>query len=185
MTSKDDMKRFIAVFCGAQDVVPRKHLHAGKELGERMAKNHLGLVYGGGGCGVMGAVANAVLEKDGWVTGVFPDHLRELEQEHKHLNETIITQDMHERKKLMYEKSDMFVIMPGGFGTMDEMFEIITWRQIGLHKKPVLIFNHDGYWDHLVALMDNIIAKRFAKPETREIYEIFDDMDDLMERLKR
>lgn len=185
MTNKDEMKRFVAVFCGAQDVVPQKHLRAGKELGERMAKNDLGLVYGGGDCGVMGAVANAVLESHGWVTGVFPEHLREIEAEHKHLSETIITQDMHERKKLMYEQSDMFVIMPGGFGTMDEMFEIITWRQIGLHKKPVLIFNHDGYWDHLVALMDNIIEKRFAKPETREIYEVFDDMDDLLERLKR
>ena len=182
---KDSMVNFVAVFCGAQNNVPQKHLDAGTELGHRMAKNKLGLVYGGGDCGLMGAVANAVLEKDGWATGVFPKNLREIEEEHKHLSEIVITDGMHARKELMYDRSSMFVIMPGGFGTMDEMFEIITWRQIGLHEKPVIIFNHDGYWDHLVALMNNIIEKGFATPETAEIFEVYDNMDDLIARLKQ
>jgi uncharacterized protein (TIGR00730 family) len=180
---KDSMKNFICVFCGAQNAVPKKHLDAGRELGHRMAANNLALVYGGGDCGVMGAVANAVMEKGGWATGVFPKNLRAIEEEHKHLSEIVITDGMHARKELMYDRSNMFVIMPGGFGTMDEMFEIITWRQIGLHKKPVIIFNHDGYWDHLVALMNNIIATGFATKETAEIFEVYDDMDDLLERL--
>lgn len=183
MIEKDDVKRFICVFCGAQDAVPQKHLDAGKELGERLAANKLGLVYGGGDCGVMGAVANSVLAQKGWVTGVFPVNLREIEHEHKTLSEIVITDGMHARKELMYDRSAMFVIMPGGFGTMDEMFEIITWRQIGLHEKPVLIFNHDGYWNHLIALMDNIIDKGFARENTRDMYEVYDNMDDLVARL--
>jgi uncharacterized protein (TIGR00730 family) len=170
MTPKDNINKYIAVFCGAQNAVPQKHLDAGKQFGAEMAKRHLGLVYGGGDCGVMGAVANAVLENGGWVTGVFPEHLREMEQEHKHLSETIIV-------------AEMFVIFPGGFGTLDETFEILTWRQIGLHTKPVIIFNHEGYWDSLVACMDNMINTGFATAPTRNIYEVVNTMEDLMVRV--
>ncbi|TAE82952.1 MAG: TIGR00730 family Rossman fold protein [Alphaproteobacteria bacterium] len=184
MTQKEELKKFICVFCGAQNAVPQQHLKAGHEFGAEMAKRHWGLVYGGGDCGVMGAVANAVLEHKGWVTGVFPEHLRQIEQEHKHLSETLIVQDMHSRKQLMYKRADAFVIFPGGFGTMDETFEILTWRQIGLHTKPIIIFNHEGYWDHLVALFDNIIATGFATASTRDIYEVIDSYDALLERME-
>jgi uncharacterized protein (TIGR00730 family) len=183
MTDKDNIKKYIAVFCGAQNAVPAKHLEAGKIFGKAMADNNLGLVYGGGDCGLMGAVANSVLENNGWVTGVFPEHLRELEQEHKHLSETIIVEDMHSRKQLMYKRAEMFIIFPGGFGTLDETFEILTWAQIGLHKKPVIIFNHEGYWDHLVALFENVLATGFATPQTRNIYEVINSMDELVKRV--
>ncbi len=185
MTPKEQLKKHICVFCGAQNAVPKQHLEAGRAFGQEMAQRKLGLVYGGGDCGVMGAVANAVLEHGGWVTGVFPENLRAIEEEHQHLNETILVDDMHSRKQLMYKRSEMFVIFPGGFGTMDETFEILTWRQIGLHDKPVIIFNHEGYWDHLVALFDNIIDNGFATPETRDIYEVVDTMDALLERVDR
>ncbi len=183
MINKENITKYIAVFCGAQNAVASKHLEAGKAFGAEMAKHNLGLVYGGGDCGLMGAVANSVLANNGWVTGVFPEHLRQMEQEHKHLSETLIVEDMHSRKQLMYKRAEMFVIFPGGFGTLDETFEILTWRQIGLHTKPVIIFNHDGYWDHLVACMDNIIKTGFATAPTRDIYEVVNNMEDLVARV--
>ena len=114
---------------------------------------------------------------------MFPRHLRNIENEHQGLSEIIMVDSMHERKQIMYEKSDAFVILPGGFGTMDEMFEIITWRQIQLHNKPVFVFNHLGYWDHLVALMDSIITAGFAKEVNRSYYTVaqtFDELTDLI-----
>jgi uncharacterized protein (TIGR00730 family) len=184
MTPKESIKQFICVFCGAQNAVPLHHLEAGKLFGLEMAKRSLGLVYGGGDCGIMGAAANAVLEGGGWVTGVFPEHLRSIEEEHKHLSETVIVENMHSRKEIMYKRADMFVIFPGGFGTLDETFEILTWKQIGLHNKPIIIFNHDGYWDHLVKLFDNIIDSGFATQPTRSIYEVINTMDELLKRVE-
>ena len=173
----------ICVFCGAQNAVPEEHLARGREMGEAIAKAGKKLVYGGGDCGIMGAVANATMDAGGYVTGVFPRSLRNLEKEHTALSEIHVVDTMHERKQLMYEASDAFVIFPGGFGTMDEMFEILTWRQLKLHSKPVIIFNHLGYWDHLIALMDHIITVGFAREETREIYEVVNDFGALKERL--
>ncbi len=171
----------VAVFCGAQNAVPQTHLDMGKELGSRLADNNISLVYGGGDCGIMGAVANAVMAKDGWVTGVFPESLREIENEHQSLSEIVIVDSMHTRKELMYRKSDMFIILPGGFGTMDEMFEILTWKQLNLHDKPIVIFNHEGYWDHLIALMDNIIGNGFAMKGTEELYDVVISLDALQD----
>ena len=110
----------------------------------------------------MGAVANACMAAGGHVTGVFPISLRNLENEHKGLSEIVIVGSMHERKKLMFDLSTGFIVLPGGFGTMDEMFEILTWRQLQLHEKPIVIVNYDDYWKPLIALMDNIVRERFA-----------------------
>ncbi len=181
MLKSNKSKLSVCVFCGAQNAVPQAYLEAGREFGQRLAENNLALVYGGGDCGVMGAVANAVLFHDGWVTGVFPENLRQLEQEHHALSKIIIVDSMHTRKEIMYRKSDMFVIFPGGFGTMDEMFEIITWRQLRLHNKPIIIFNQNGYWDHLVSLMENIIETGFAREETYSFYKVVSTLDELME----
>ncbi|MCI5050107.1 MAG: TIGR00730 family Rossman fold protein [Rickettsiales bacterium] len=170
----------ICVFCGAQNAVPEKHLELGTQLGEKMAANEKTLVYGGGDCGVMGRIANSVMSKGGWVTGVFPRSLRNIENEHQSLSEIIIVDGMHERKQIMYQKSDAFLVLPGGFGTMDELFEILTWKQLQLHDKPIIIFNHEGYWDHLVALMDNIINTGFAREENRSYYKVVNSMDELL-----
>jgi uncharacterized protein (TIGR00730 family) len=171
----------ICVFCGAQNAVPKEHLEIGKEFGKRLAQADKRLVYGGGDCGVMGSVANATMAAGGAVTGVFPRSLHNIEKEHDGLTEIIVVDTMHERKQIMYQRSDAFIIFPGGFGTMDEMFEILTWKQLRLHDKPVIIFNHLGYWDHLIALMDNIITTGFARPETREIYTVVHEFDELLE----
>lgn len=172
----------ICVFCGAQNAVPAEHLEIGRVMGETMAKAGKTLVYGGGDCGVMGAVANAALAAGGEVIGVFPHSLREIEKEHTGLTEIHVVDSMHERKQLMYNKSDAFVIFPGGCGTMDEYFEILTWRQLKHHNKPIVIFNHNGYWDHLIKLMDHMIESGFARAETRDIYEVVDDFETLKTR---
>lgn len=174
----------VAVFCGASNDVAETHLDAGKALGEEFAKHDIRLVYGGGDCGVMGAIANATLKNGGKVTGVFPHSLKDIENEHASLTEIIMVDTMHQRKEIMYQRSNAFIILPGGFGTMDEMFEIITWKQLKLHNKPIIIFNHNGYWSHLIALMDNIIAKGFAKDEVATFFMVVDDMPSLVEALE-
>lgn len=172
--------KVVCCFCGAQNAVPQPFLDAGTQLGKRMAQNYIALIYGGGDSGVMGAVANAVMAGGGWVTGIIPESLRDIESEHQQLSKLVVVDSMHTRKELMYRKSDIFAILPGGFGTMDEMFEILTWKQIALHNKPIVIFNQDGYWDHLIALMDVIIATGFARPETRKLYDVVHTVEELI-----
>ena len=169
----------LCVFCGAQNNVAPHFLEMGAEFGKQLAEKNIRMIYGGGDCGLMGAAANASLEHGGKVTGVFPMSLKQIENEHQSLTEIIIVESMHERKKKMYDLTDAFVVLPGGFGTMDEMFEIITWKQLLLHEKPVIVVNYKGYWDHLVALMDNILKEGFATPETRELYEVVDKPEDV------
>jgi uncharacterized protein (TIGR00730 family) len=169
----------ICVFCGAQNAVPKAHLDMAKQLGNDMAAAGKQLVYGGGDCGLMGAVANGVLEKGGRALGVFPRSLGRIEVEHKGLTNMVMVDSMHERKQIMYDNAEVFVILPGGFGTLDEMFEVITWRQIKIHEKLVVVYNHDGYWDHLLTLMDHMIHLGFARPETRQFYTIANTKDEL------
>jgi uncharacterized protein (TIGR00730 family) len=173
----------ICVFCGASRGVPQAHLDAGSALGTLLAQRTIQLVYGGGDSGLMGAVANAVLTGGGYVTGVFPRSLKNLESEHTRLSETILVESMHERKRIMFERCDAIVVLPGGFGTMDEMFEIITWKQLRFHDKPIVILNHQGYWDPLIALMENIIHTGFARAETRQLYTVVDTLEDIFKAI--
>jgi len=170
----------VCVFCGASNNVAKHFLDIGAEFGKILAQNDVTLVYGGGDCGIMGAVANATMQTGGHVTGVFPVSLRNIENEHASLSEIIIVDTMHARKQCMFERSEAFIVFPGGFGTMDEMFEIITWKQLLMHNKPVIIFNYQGYWDPLIALMENIIANGFAKREVKEFYRVVDNVEDIL-----
>ena len=174
----------VCVFCGAQNKVPQTHLDAGPRFGYWLAGQGITFVYGGGDCGIMGAVANGVLAEKGRVTGVFPESLKEIENEHQNLTEIIMVETMHQRKEIMYQRSDVFIIFPGGFGTMDEFFEILTWKQLNLHDKPIIIFNHKGYWDDLVHLMENIIATGFAQPSSAALYQVVDKLESLQEALE-
>jgi uncharacterized protein (TIGR00730 family) len=174
----------VCVFCGAQNAVPQEHLDIATKLGTELAAANKALVYGGGDCGLMGRVANSVLEAKGKVIGVFPRGLRRIEMEHTGLTKMFLVDSMHERKQIMYDHADVFVILPGGCGTLDEMFEVITWRQIGIHDKPVLIFNHKGYWNHLVALLDGMIETGFARAETRKFYTVVDSFEELLGALE-
>jgi uncharacterized protein (TIGR00730 family) len=174
----------ICVFCGAQNSVPQAHLDMAQQLGRDLAKNKRKLVYGGGDCGLMGQVANGALLGGGEVVGVFPRSLSRIEVEHQALSKMYLVDSMHERKQIMYDHADAFVVLPGGFGTLDEMFEVITWRQIGVHKKPVIILNHNGYWNKLEELMEHMISSGFAKPVTREFYQVVNSTEDLYKLLQ-
>jgi uncharacterized protein (TIGR00730 family) len=179
MTQEINQMNSICVFCGAQNTVPEAHKEMARQLGVDMAKAGKQLVYGGGDCGLMGAVANGVLEGNGKAIGVFPRSLGRIEVEHKGLSNMIMVDSMHERKQLMYDHSDVFVILPGGCGTLDEMFEVITWRQIKIHEKPVIIYNHNGYWDHLALLLEHMVATGFARVETRQFYTFVNTKEEL------
>lgn len=174
----------VCVFCGASNNVPATFLNIGKSFGGMLVEKGIRLVYGGGDCGIMGAVANAVLSNKGYVTGVFPRSLKDLESEHASLSEIIMVESMHERKRIMFERSDAIVVLPGGFGTMDEMFEIITWKQLRFHQKPIIILNHEGYWNPLITLMDNIIDTGFAREEVRSFYQVVDTAEGVISALK-
>lgn len=176
-------KKSVCVFCGASNNVDKKFLDIGAEFGKLLASRDITLVYGGGDCGVMGAVANSTMKHGGYAIGVFPRSLRNIENEHQSLTEITIVDTMHERKQNMFERSDAFIVFPGGFGTMDEMFEIITWKQLMLHDKPIVIFNYQGYWDPLIALMKNIIESRFAKAEVATYYHVVDKLEDIIDVL--
>ena len=183
MTQEVKTMKAVCVFCGAQNAVPKEHLEMAKELSNDMAKAGKTLVYGGGDCGLMGAVANGVIEKGGETIGVFPRSLGRIEVEHKGLSTMHMVDSMHERKQIMYDNSDVFVILPGGCGTMDEMFEVITWRQIKIHEKPVIIYNHKGYWDHLALLLEHMVNTGFARPETRKFYTFVHTKEELYSML--
>ncbi len=179
MTTLSQRIQSVCVFCGAQNAVPKQHLDMAREFGGDLAKNQIQLVYGGGDCGLMGAVANGALEQGGKVLGVFPRSLGRIEVEHQGLSEMHFVDSMHERKQIMYDNADTFVVLPGGFGTMDEMFEVITWRQIKIHEKDVIIYNHEGFWDPLIKLLDHMIDLRFAREETRTFYTVVNTKEEL------
>jgi uncharacterized protein (TIGR00730 family) len=173
----------VCVFCGASNNVALDFLEEGRRLGKMIADKGLHMVFGAGDCGMMGAVANATLENKGTVTGVYPRVLDGLEKAHSGLTELFIVDDMHERKHTMFDKSDAFIIMPGGFGTMDETFEVITWKQLNTHNKPIILYNYKGFWDNWTALTDQFIDMGFASQKTRSMYEMVDSLEGIFEKL--
>ncbi len=176
--------RSLAVFCGSRVGLNAQYAAAGRELGHGLAKAGIRLVYGGGRIGIMGVVADAVLEAGGSVLGVIPDFLKQWEVEHQGVQTMVITGSMHERKTRLYEESDAFLTMPGGLGTFDETFEIITWRQLRLHDKPILLCNIAGWADHLVAMFNHAINDGFAAPSARDLVEVLDSVPAVMDRLR-
>src|SRR5882724_11747956 len=145
----------LCVYCGSSDRVAAAYREAARRLGTILAASGIELVYGGGRIGLMGLVANAALEAGGRVIGIIPAHLHDAEIGHSGVSELIVVGSMHERKQRMFEMSDAFAVLPGGLGTLDEAFEIITWKQLSLHDKPVVILDVAGYWAPLVALIEH------------------------------
>ncbi|MBK7858384.1 MAG: TIGR00730 family Rossman fold protein [Archangiaceae bacterium] len=175
--------RSITCFCGARDGARAEYRLAAKALGEAMAARGLQLVYGGGGHGMMGALADAVLGKGGTAVGVIPHGLSRAEFEHQHLSELYRVDSMHERKALMEQRADAFIALPGGFGTLDELFEIATWSQIGLHQKPVGLLDTLSYWDGLKVQIHRAIADGFVAKQLETLLVVDDDPVRLLERL--
>jgi uncharacterized protein (TIGR00730 family) len=159
----------ICVYCGANfngDPVLRQAI---SDLAQVFADQDIRLVYGGGSVGVMGIIADDVLERKGSVTGVIPQFLLDLEVGHKEVTELIVTENMHQRKQKMADLSDGFIILPGGFGTLEEFFEVLTWLQLGLHNKAIGVLNVGGYYDHLFAQLDTMVEHKFLKPNNRAL----------------
>lgn len=171
----------VCVFCGSRVGDNPAFALAASRLGTLLASKNIQLVYGAGNIGLMGVVADACLAANGKVVGVIPTKLVEKEVAHKGLTELIVVESMHERKALMATKSDAFVALPGGFGTCDELFEILTWAQLGIHHKPIGILNTDGFFNPLLAWIDQMIDQGFVKQRFKELLLVAEKPDELME----
>ena len=174
----------LCVYCGSNKGRDPRHAALAGALGAEMAARGITLVYGAGGIGLMTEVADAVLAAKGRVIGVIPDHLARAEVQHGGLSETILVDSMHQRKEIMFNRADAFAVLPGGLGTLDEFFEILTWRQIGLHDKPVVILESGDYWAPLRALLDAVVAQGFAPPSAHRLYHVATSVAQLFEVLE-
>jgi uncharacterized protein (TIGR00730 family) len=168
----DDKRTRICVFCGSSPGNDPVFAEAGRALGRAMVERKLELVYGGGSIGIMGVVADEILSRGGVVRGVIPHSLFIREVGHRGLTECRIVDSMHERKQAMVDMSDAFVTLPGGYGTLDETFEALTWAQLGIHQKPIVLVNTRGFWDHLVAACDRMVTDGFLKQENRDLLNV-------------
>ncbi|MCW7491160.1 TIGR00730 family Rossman fold protein [Leptospira sp. 2 VSF19] len=177
------LKNF-AVYCGSSPGLDPYYTTAAYELGEYLGTQQIGLVYGGASVGLMGAVANGCLSKNGSVTGVLPKFLKKKEIEHSGLRKLILVDTMHERKRVMFDLSDAFIVLPGGLGTMEEFFEIITWSQLGLHNKPIIILNWLGFYNPLLALIQNMVSSGFLKKENAALVQFLENSKDLLVTLQ-
>ncbi|MDE1902077.1 MAG: TIGR00730 family Rossman fold protein [Alphaproteobacteria bacterium] len=167
----------VCVYCGSSNAVAQKFKDSAVKIGATLAQRGVRVVYGGGHVGLMGLVADSALKAGGTVIGIIPEHIRAQEVQHTGLTELHVVPDMHTRKRMMVERADAFIILPGGFGTLDELFEILTWKKLKLHNKPIVIFNQDGYWNEAIALIDKTIAEHFSQPSDRALFKIATDID--------
>ena len=165
----------VCVFCGARAGHDPAHLEAAEATGRLLAANDWELVYGAGDVGLMGAVARAAQAAGGRTLGVIPEHLVDAERGKRDLTRYVVTETMHERKKVMFMNSHAIVVLPGGAGSLDELFEVVTWRQLGLHSKPIFLLNTNGYWTPLIHLVEHVIASGFADASLRDMIHPVDD----------
>ncbi len=179
MGSVSSAVQSVCVFCASSDAAPQKYKDLAASLGTLIAERGLRLVYGGAQSGLMGAAANSALAAGGEVIGVMPEILSGRERAHKNLTKLTITKDMHERQQTMASLADAFVILPGGMGTLAEFFEILTWKQIGLHQKPIILVNMFGFWDPLLATINSCLKDGFLHENPETLFSICDNMEDV------
>jgi len=175
--------RRLCVYCGSSGAVDERHRRAAEQLGAGLAERSIELIYGGGRLGLMGLMAEAVLRGGGRVTGIIPAFLRDAEAAYQDVTELVVVDSMHARKALMAERADAFAILPGGIGTLDEMIEIISWKQLRLHDKPIILVDVAGYWQRLLALFDHLVAEGFARPQTLALMRVVPSVAALLEAL--
>tara|TARA_R110002073_G_scaffold336257_2_gene531265 strand:- start:4212 stop:4805 length:594 start_codon:yes stop_codon:yes gene_type:complete len=179
----NDLKA-IAVFCGSSEGNDTTIISEAKALGRTLAKENITLVYGAAKIGIMGKIAQSSLDNHGNVIGVIPEFLKLKEVVHLGLTELITTNNMHERKLKMHELSDGFITLPGGFGTLEELFEIITWAQLGLHQKPIGLLNINGFYDDLIKMLETMVAKGLLKMTNFELLIVENDIDRLLDKMR-
>ncbi|MDW3207242.1 MAG: TIGR00730 family Rossman fold protein [Alphaproteobacteria bacterium] len=175
--------RSVCVYCGSSHGVRPSFDEAATRLGQQLAAAGIRLVYGGGAVGLMGVVAQSVLDSGGQVTGIIPDFLDRAEVGKTDLTELIKTETMHDRKAIMAERSDGFVVLPGGLGTLDETFEILTWKQLQLHNKPIVLVNVEGYWDHFVHLVEHQVREGFVRERYLQFFRVVDTVEEVVPAL--
>ncbi|HEX9881397.1 MAG TPA: TIGR00730 family Rossman fold protein [Hyphomicrobium sp.] len=173
----------ICVYCGSGIGLNPAYAAAARTLGQSLAQNGIGLVYGGGSLGLMGEVARATLEGGGRVTGIIPNFLTQKEKMMRDVDELIVTDDMHTRKRLMFERSDAFVALPGGIGTLEELVEQLTWVQLGRHTKPVIVANIDGFWNPFLSLLAHMKVDTFIRPGLDLSFTVVDDVGKIVPAL--
>jgi uncharacterized protein (TIGR00730 family) len=175
----------VCVYCGSSPGQDPAFIRSAVRFGEILARNGIGLVYGGGSGGLMGAIAESVLAHGGDIVGVIPEFLKARELMFKGAQELIITADMHERKRIMFERSDAFVALPGGIGTLEELVEQMTWAQLGRHRKPILIANVNGFWNALLGVFGHMTEAGFIPSAARTNYLVVDDIEDILPTLQK
>jgi uncharacterized protein (TIGR00730 family) len=173
----------ILVYCGANSGTKPIYKEAAENLGKTLAINQIRLIYGGGSVGLMGIIADSVLAYGGQVTGIIPNFLDRMEVGHKSLPEMHKVETMHERKALMEKLCDGIITLPGGYGSMDELFEILSWSQLGLHHKPIGLLNLNGFYDHLLKQLDVMVEEGFLKSENRDLVIVSGNIDDLLQKM--
>ena len=174
----------ILIYCGSSAGYNEIYKNTATHVGKILANQGLSLVYGGGSVGLMGTVADAILANGGKAIGVIPSFMEPWEVQHKGLTECIVTQTMHTRKQLMAEKSDAVIALPGGWGTLDELFEILTWRQLGLHKMPVGILNTNGFYDPMMVMLEKMVSEGFVKEANLKMLIVDNNIELLLEKLR-
>ena len=184
MPSQTPARPSLCVFCGAKMGTDPAHGLAARRLGQAIAAHGWRLVYGAGDVGLMGEVARATQGAGGATFGVIPVHLMQMEVGKRDLSTFVVTETMHERKKVMFMNADVIAMLPGGAGSLDEFFEVLTWAQIGLHQKPIWLIDVGGYWQPLVALIDHVIAQGFAAPSLRDLFQVL-TLDEVLARLEK
>lgn len=177
--------RRIAVYCGSSGGVGNQFLDAAREAGTYLAERGIDVVYGGGRVGMMGAVANAALAAGGKVYGVIPEKLKTREIAHDGLTELHVVDGMHPRKTMMASMADAFIALPGGWGTLEEVFEVVTWTQLNYHRKPVGLLNIRGYYNHLIAFLDHAAAEGFIRPIHRPLLANANTLEELLDRMAK
>lgn len=175
----------VCVFCGARFGVDPASRDTAQRLGEMLARKGITLVYGGGGVGLMGLLANAALTAGGRVVGIIPRFLLKREAGHPALSETVVVDSMHERKLQMFERSDAIIVLPGGLGTLEEFFEVLSWRTLGLHTKPIVILNQRGYWNPLADLLRAVVDGGFADRAHLDVVAFVDNLEQILPTLAK
>ena len=174
----------ICVYCASSSKIDSKYVETAKRLGSLLAENNMLLVYGGGSVGLMGILADSVLDKGGKVTGIIPKFMVEAEWQHDGLTKLILTETMHERKEKMAAMSNAVVALPGGCGTLEELLEVITWKQLGIYRNPIIIVNVDGYYNHLLAQFQQAADELFMRPQHLDMWTVVETADEVLEAIK-
>ncbi len=174
----------VCVYCGTGSQVSPAYKQAAASVGRALAENNVKLVYGGGKVGLMGIVSEACFKAGGHVIGIIPEHIQDKEIKNENLAETYVVDSMHTRKRMMVDKSEGFIILPGGFGTLDEAFEILTWKYLGLHDKPIVFMNVNGFYDPLLKMVDHMVNEGFTPVWQRNLYQTVDNPEDALLTLR-